>query len=500
MRRMQATGAGRLSLKLVLSVTVVVAVAAVAYVVWAQSAQNAAMESKVLAEARTLNTEMNAVWDYIDASQDAINHNADGSYDFKGIYCSMAGKAIALRFTRDSNNYVVRYVRENPRTATDAPDRFEQTALNHFTVGGATEYYEMTEYEGRPVFRYASVLTLTRNCLQCHGEPAGTLDETGFLREGMKQGDVAGAVSIVIPVKSYVQESRAEFTRSVAFFCVLAGVIVTVLVVAMKRWVAGPLERANRQLENENKQKSDFLAVMSHELRTPLTSIIAYTDIWEKEPHGSSEDQERFVREIKQSSAQLLEMVNNTIDVARLEAGRLELQWDEVDMFDVVGEVMATCAPLALKRDVVLSHEIDDAVPIMVSDAEALRKILLNLTSNAVKFTDAGARVHLWVGSDEGGSWVRIEVRDEGIGISETDQVHIFEKFSQVGNGEHRGGSGIGLFLVKSLTEGLGGRVAVRSELGHGSVFTVRVPVVPATESVADSEEGACHDEDSRGR
>ena len=473
----RTSGAMRLSLKLVLAVTVVVAVAAVAYVVWTQSAQNAAVESKVLAEARTLNTEMNAVWDYIDDAQDAINYNADGTYDFKGIYCSMAGKAIALRFTRTSSDYVVRYVRENPRTATDAPDRFEQTALNHFAVGGATEYYEMGEYEGRPVFRYASVLPVKRNCLQCHGEPAGTPDETGFLREGMELGDVAGAVSIIIPVKSYAQEAQAEFIRSVAFFCMLASVIVAVLLLARRRWVAAPLERANRQLENENKQKSDFLAVMSHELRTPLTSIIAYTDIWEKEPHGDPADQERFVREIKQSSAQLLEMVNNTIDVARLEAGRLELQWDEVDLFDVVGEVTATSMPLAQKRGVTFTHRVDFDVPIIFSDDEALRKILLNLTSNAIKFTEPGGTVALAVRMADEPGRILLEVSDTGVGIRPEDQTHIFEKFSQVGQVEHGGGSGIGLFLVKSLAEELGGAVAVASEPGQGSVFSVVIPL-----------------------
>ncbi|MCI8424383.1 MAG: DUF3365 domain-containing protein [Adlercreutzia sp.] len=470
------TGAKRLSLKLVVSVTVVVVVAAVSYVVWTQATQDTAVESKVLAEARTLNTEMRAVWDYIDASQESININSDGTYDFKGIYCSMAGKAIAQRFTRESNGYTIRYVRDNPRSSTDAPDRFEQTALNHFTVGGSTEYYEMAEQEGRPVFRYASVLTIKRNCLECHGEPAGTPDETGFLREGMQLDDVAGAVSITIPVDSYVEESHAEFLRSVAFFCVLAAAIVTVLLLAMKRWVSSPLEQANRQLERESKQKSDFLAVMSHELRTPLTSIIAYTDIWEKDKQIDPASQERFVREIKQSSSQLLEMVNNTIDVARLDSGRLELQWDEVDLLEVVGEVLSTSTPLAVKRGVNLRHEIDYEVPIIHSDDEALRKILLNLTSNAIKFTEPGGTVTLAVGLGESPGWVSMEVRDTGIGIRPDDQARIFEKFSQVGQTEHGGGSGIGLFLVRSLAEELGGMVTVESKLGRGSTFTVLIP------------------------
>lgn len=350
MRGERGSGMRRLSLKLAMLATAVVMVAAVAYVAWSQASQNAAVESKVLAEARTLNVEMRAVWNYIDDSQQAINVNSDGTYDFKGIYCSMAGKAIAQRFTRESDGYVIRYVRENPRTATDEPDDFERSALARFAEGDETEHFQMDAGGERPVFRYASVLPIKRNCLVCHGEPAGTPDETGFLREGMELGDVAGAVSITIPLGAYVQEARADLAGSVAFFCLLAAAIALVLALAIRRWVAVPLEQVNRRLESENERKSNFLATMSHELRTPLTSIIAYTDIWEKEPHGDPEGQKRFVGEIRQSSAQLLEMVSNTIDVARLESDRLELQWDEVDMFDVMSEAMATCSPLAAKR------------------------------------------------------------------------------------------------------------------------------------------------------
>lgn len=479
MKRESSTGAGRLSLKLVLSVTVVVALAAIAYVLWTQTAQSAAVESKVLAEARTLNTEMNAVWDYIDASQDAINYNSDGTYDFKGIYCSMAGKAIAQRFTGASSDYLVRYVRENPRTATDAPDRFEQTALNHFTTGGATEYYEMAVYEGRPVFRYASVLPIRRNCLACHGEPAGTPDETGFLREGMALGDVAGAVSIIIPVKSYVQEAQRDFASSAAFFCVLAVAIATVVFVAMRRWVAVPLARANEQLERENRQKSDFLAIMSHELRTPLTSIIAFTDIWEKAPDDSAIDQARLVAEIKQNSTQLLEMVNNTIDVARLEAGRMEIQREEVDLLDVLGTVCAVAEPIALKRGIRLEREIDYSAPIVLTDDEALRKILLNLVGNALKFTEPGGTVRVSVAWDGAAGTLALSVQDTGCGIPEADFERIFGKFSQTARDGHvETGSGLGLFLVRSLVERLGGNVTLASTVGRGSTFTVILPML----------------------
>ncbi|WP_452040710.1 ATP-binding protein [Adlercreutzia rubneri] len=482
-------GTKRLSAKLVLAITVVVAVCAVVFLAWTQSNQEEAIRSKVLVEARTLNTEMRAVWNYIDDAQPSININADGTYDFKGIYCSVAGKGIAKRFTRESDNYVIRYVRENPRSGTDEPDSFEQVALNHFTVGGATEHYELTDYEGRPVFRYASVLPIKPNCLPCHGEPAGTPDETGFLREGMELGDVAGAVSIIIPADAHIKEARRELASSVLFFCVLAAAIATVVFVAVRRWVAAPLARANAQLEAESKQKSDFLAIMSHELRTPLTSIIAFTDIWEKAPEGGAIDQARLVAEIKQNSTHLLEMVNNTIDVARLEAGRMEIQCEETDLLDVLGTVFAVADPIALKRGIKLEREIDYSIPIMLTDDEALRKILLNLVGNALKFTEPGGTVRVRAERNKAAGTVVLSVEDAGCGIPETDFERIFGKFSQTArDGNVETGSGLGLFLVRSLAEKLGGAVSLASEVGCGSTFAVTIPLATC-EDIEEREE-----------
>ncbi len=140
-----------LSLRVAVVIAVIVGAAGAVYLVWCDGAEQCEVETKVLAEARTLNKQMTAAWDYIDDAQTAINTDKDGSYDFKNVYCAVAGKGIARRFTQTSDGYVIRYVRENPRTGADAPDGFEQRALNHFTVGGSSEYYEMSEANGAPV-------------------------------------------------------------------------------------------------------------------------------------------------------------------------------------------------------------------------------------------------------------------------------------------------------------------------------------------------------------
>ncbi|WP_304425979.1 ATP-binding protein [uncultured Adlercreutzia sp.] len=493
-----------LSLRVAVAVIVVVGCAGAAYVLWSGAVQQETVHSKVLTEARTLNKEMQAAWDYIDEAQTAINTDKDGTYDFKNVYCAVAGKGIARRFTQNADGYVIRYVRENPRTGSDAPDDFERRALNHFTVGGSTEYYEMAEMDGQPVFRYSSVLLIRNNCLDCHGAPAGEKDVTGFIKEGMEIGDVAGAVSMVIPIKSYVKEAGEEQTRSLVFFVGLALVVAVVLSLLLRRWVAAPLEQANRQLASENEEQSNFLAIMSHELRTPLSSIIAFTDIWDKSDREKDPEEERLVGKIRDNSHTLLNMVNNTIDVARLEAGRLEVTLDEVDLVDVMGAAMAVAEPLAMKKGVTLTKSVDPAIPVMHSDGEALRKILVNLATNAVKFTDEGGTVTVSARMAERDGAVELEVADTGAGIAPEDRERIFEKFSQakaaagggaVGAGgryDKAGkapGSGLGLYLVKSLAERLGGKVRLRSAPGKGSVFTVTVPV-ESTEVSTDEEGG----------
>ena len=495
-------------------------VSAVVYVVWNQVAQNEAVEGKVLAEARTLNTEMSAVWDYVDAQQNAINYNSDGRYDFKGIYCSVAGKAIALRFTRNSEGYVVRYVREDPRTPTDEPDEFEAAALASFEEG-ETEYYGIVATDDgsgseTKAFRYVSVLRYTYGCLDCHGEPAGEPDETNYPREGKALGDIAGAVSISIPMESYEQEAFDQLVRSVLFFGVMTLAAVLLLRAALHRWVMRPLEQANAVLREDNEAKSDFLAVMSHELRTPLSSIMAFTDIWERRAReragggagsggagcpagaggsgeGSAPDAEdaRLVGEIRENSRMLLDMVNNTIDVEKLEQGRFKIDVDEIDLFDAVDSVCAALGPLAARRGVLLVRDLDPATPIALADWEALRKILVNLVGNALKFTEAGGTVTVGTRPSPAEGRVELFVADTGIGIPEEDRERVFGKFDQsvFRTAASSQGSGLGLFLVRTLAERLGGCVRLESELGAGSTFTVDLPACGAADDLGGEDE-----------
>lgn len=140
-------------------------------------------------------------------------------------------------------DYVIRYVRENPRSGTDVPDGFELDAIAAWNDEGRPEHYAFTTFEGEPALRYASVLLAGRNCLNCHGEPAGELDEVGFIKEGMVYGDLAGLTSIVIPMTAYEREVRGLIARDVALMAALVTVVGLTVFAALRRWVVRPLTR-----------------------------------------------------------------------------------------------------------------------------------------------------------------------------------------------------------------------------------------------------------------
>ncbi len=540
----------RLTTRISLLISLVVVLSVIVYSQYNSQVLRAHTESEVLNEARTLSLQMQAAWDYIDQSQDSINYNSDGRFDFKGIYCSIAGKNIAQNFTRASEGYMIRYARNNPRSYTDVPDPFEAAALEAFEAGSAAEYYQVAEYEGRPVFRYASMLQIKRNCLTCHGQERGDFDITGFTKEGMALGDVAGAVSIVIPLDTYQSNAQERNLSDTLFYVWLVVAVALCIYLAIRVWVARPLTKMNRELVVANEASSTFLMTMSHEMRTPILSIMAYTDLLEdaadvgasaggaaeasvgmgagtgeaadssdaaeasagdagrlaeavaagsamsglsgaattlpQEPCGGSRSpadsdaaarNARYIREIRENSRQLLSMVNNVIDAARIEANAFTVTYDAVDVADLVQAALLPIQPLAAQRGVRIESRVGP-VPVLSADWDALFKILSNLVGNAVKFSNDGGAVRVLVSYDSSAARLSIVVEDEGVGIEPAHLETIFDRFAQAPR-EEQGrptGSGLGLFLVRALSEAMGGSATVESELGRGSRFTVIVP------------------------
>lgn len=241
------------------------------------------------------------------------------------------------------------------------------------------------------------------------------------------------------------------------------------------------LAQANMQLYEMNRLRSDFLATMSHELRTPLNSIIGFSEVLSG-IETLTDKQRRYCENIKTSGRILLDMINDILDLAKLESGRTEVRLTEFSLESVVRTQCELARPLAEKKRIDLVEQVAAGGPPLRQDERKLQQILNNLLSNAVKFTPEGGRIDVRAG--RAGEQLEIVVSDTGIGIAAEDQQAVFEKFRQGltvtpdGDAMTReySGTGLGLSIVKEMCRLLGGSIELRSELGRGSSFTVRMP------------------------
>jgi signal transduction histidine kinase len=239
---------------------------------------------------------------------------------------------------------------------------------------------------------------------------------------------------------------------------------------------ARELEEMNVRLNEMNRLKDIFLSTASHELKTPLTSVIGYAELLDDNDERMTHDQRgEFLRRLRGEANRLLGLIEDILDLTRIESGKLTLRRVSMSVNEIAHAAAETTRTLADKHGVELTERLAADLPPVLLDEVKMRQVLVNLLGNAVKFSASRGRVELATSRD--GDFVRIEVSDQGAGIAPEDATHIFELFGQGRHGERAGGLGIGLHLVKRLTELHGGHVGVNSRLGEGSTFWVRLPL-----------------------
>ncbi len=243
------------------------------------------------------------------------------------------------------------------------------------------------------------------------------------------------------------------------------------------------LEHRNRDVERANQLKSEFLAAMSHELRTPLNAIIGFSDLLAEQSAGDlNEKQKRYTGHIGEGARHLLRLINDILDLSKIEAGRVELRIETLSAEEAIGEVLAAIRPRADKKRLTLKAEISPGLEIL-ADRTHFKQILYNLLSNGVKFTPEDGEVG--IAAHEEGNVCRICVTDTGIGVAPEDVDTIFESFRQVAATTKgvREGTGLGLAITKHLVEAHGGRIWVESQPGKGSIFSIDLPARRVQES-----------------
>lgn len=243
------------------------------------------------------------------------------------------------------------------------------------------------------------------------------------------------------------------------------------------------LRDAMKSAEQASRRKSIFLAKMSHELRTPLNAVIGYTEMLKEtwEDRGEDERKSQDLDRIHSAGRHLLALVNNVIDLSSIEGNKIELSSEPVRVSDLLEDVIATASPLTKKRENRLILNIPEDVGVLMLDALKVRQSLLNLLSNAAKFTTKGMIMLTVIReTSDQGDWLSLEVTDNGIGMTKDGLERIFQNFSQAENDtvSRFGGTGLGLALTKRFTEMMGGNISVRSEFGVGTSFTITIPAI----------------------
>ena len=238
------------------------------------------------------------------------------------------------------------------------------------------------------------------------------------------------------------------------------------------------IEDKSRQLEEASQHKSQFLANMSHELRTPLNAILGYTELMADGAYGEpSEKMLGILQRLEANGKHLLGLINDVLDLSKIEAGQLELELSDYCIQDIAQTVRSTLEPLAADKKLAFKVDVASQLPPGHGDGRRLTQVLINLVGNAIKFTDTG---EIAIKAEANNGSFHVSVRDTGPGISSTDQAKLFQEFQQADNAitKKKGGTGLGLAISKRIIEMHGGRIWVESQLGQGSTFTFTLPVI----------------------
>ncbi len=238
------------------------------------------------------------------------------------------------------------------------------------------------------------------------------------------------------------------------------------------------IQDKSRELETANKHKSEFLANMSHELRTPLNAIIGFSEVLLERLFGElNAKQDDYLKDIHSSGKHLLQLINDILDLSKVEAGRMDLDASSFDLPSAISNAMTLIRERAQAHDITLALDADPSLGEFTADERKFKQILLNLLSNAVKFTPDGGRIEVSARREKDD--VVVAVHDTGIGIAPEDQEVVFEAFRQAGRNytNKQEGTGLGLALTRKFVELHGGRIWLESEPGKGSTFTFTIPI-----------------------
>jgi signal transduction histidine kinase len=348
-------------------------------------------------------------------------------------------------------------------------DEFEKNALATLRAGPQQQVSSSSNSIFTHQVRLITPVLMEQACVDCHNTHPDSP------KRDWKVGDVRGIQEVTI--SQHIAANLFSYKYLVTYFALITGIGIFLLLRQRRQAIA--LATANLSLAKASEHKSQFVASISHELRTPLNAIIGLTEMMVANParfgtEGASEP----LRRVHGAGSHLLGLINQVLDLSKIEAGKLELNLQTVAITPLVDEVIATARPLAEQNNNRLAVEAESGLGAMTIDPMRLRQILLNLLSNACKFTKGGAITLRARRVGGGQGFIEIAVADTGIGMTAEQQAKLFDEYTQADatTAKRFGGTGLGLAIARKLARMMGGDVTVQSEPGKGSVFTVRLP------------------------
>ena len=417
-----------LSHKVMVSIAAIVAVLLCIALIWDISYQTRLAQRALLVKADLIAKQHMATRSFIARSQESVHGEAA-----LPLLPAEVGKGVNALFA-DMAKSTVKQTREEVRDEQNAPDEYERAALAMFRADPDLLVHsgQSVDKDGAPIFRYVVSVRADKACLQCHGDPAGEMDKTGHVKEGMKEGDLAGAISVTLPMADALHLAKRESIRLAAGVLSLALISLVLVYLALWRHVNIPmqqlakvaasvggdrilvqpeelqvlrrnremvaaanafeamsrrlqelyygleqkvaerteqLELANRDLERSARYKQEFLTMVSHEFRTPLTAIISFTELLMGGAAGKpNNEQQEYLNDVLESSTRLLQMINDLLDLSRLEAGKIKLFIEVCAASDLIRDAIKTVRPLAEQKGIRLGAELPPGIPLVHAD------------------------------------------------------------------------------------------------------------------------------------
>jgi signal transduction histidine kinase len=371
--------------------------------------------------------------------------------------------------TEQQHNISYRFISDYPfkNRAPHAFDAFERRALADLRANPNQLISDATSTIFADRVRLVAPIIMGAPCVGCHNTHPDSP------KRDWKVGDVRGIQEVAI--NQQIAANLLSFKYLLIYFALIGTAGFSFLLLQHRQTVV--IQGINRQLEEASRHKSQFLANMSHEPRTPLNAVLGYTELILDSVYGEMPEKARSVLDrVQRNGRHLLGLINEVLDLSKIEAGQLVLTLADYSLKTVVETVYTSVEPLAAEKKLVFKAEVSPDLPPGRGDERRLTQVLLNLVGNAIKFTDHG---EVAIKASKVNGSFEVMVRDTGPGISEPNQAKLFQEFQQADNSitRQKGGTGLGLAISKRIIEMHGGKIWVESTLGHGSTFAFTLPV-----------------------